>query len=327
MAVETRGYWVDAVPGVGVEVVDMFDQGQDEYSIGLTQIGTSRSGSGAQETYMGKTGAGRLQITEEGDTVNDTQRFRSYSTTVAWTKYTQSIDVTREQIEDRTFTSQLDEVRDLSIQANITQDEAFVEVFNDGFTGTGEATSNGYSIQNYGDGEELFSTVHPTQVPGASTQSNASSTSIPFNHDNLETGLVALIEQASDDGKPMTLMGRPTVLVPPALQKEAIEITQSQLDPSTANNAINVYRNGMGTDMATSTFLSGTFNGSDTAWHVVIPQRNKIVHFVRQAPRPTQDVNIKNEVVTYVISARFKEAVLDWRRTWASKGDNSTYSS
>ena len=115
--------------------------------------------------------------------------------------------------------------------------------------------------------------------------------------------------------------------LPPALKKEGLEITGSTLDPSTANNAINVYVNGMGNDMFVSTHLASTNSGSDTAWFVTVPQRARLRHIVRQDPRLERDVNIKNKVVTFTVDARWANAVIDWRRSWASQGDLASYSS
>ena len=117
------------------------------------------------------------------------------------------------------------------------------------------------------------------------------------------------------------------LVLPPQLRKEGLETTQSTLVPDTANNAINVYRDGMGTDMMVSTFLGAAASGSDTRWAVIIPQRAKLIHFTRQGSRMSQDVNIKNEIVTYTVTARWADAVLDWRRTWGSLGANADYSS
>jgi hypothetical protein len=162
-------------------------------------------------------------------------------------------------------------------------------------------------------------------VPGGSTQSNASSTGITFGHDNLETAKVAIVEQQTDDGLPLSLLGKTMVVVPPALEREAREETESVLDPETANNAINVHRGTI--DMAMSVHLAATNSGSDTAWFMVVPGRDKQYHEIRQSARLEQDVNIKNKVATFTVDARWANYVKDWRRKWASKGDGAAYSS
>src|SRR3990167_7903083 len=165
-------------------------------------------------------------------------------------------------------------MRDLSMGANYSQDRSGVQLFNGGFATTVDV--NGYRMSWYGDGEPLFSTVHSTVVPGASTQSNASSTGVPFGVDNLETGYVALLNQLTDDGLAVALMGKPTIVLPPELQREGLEITKSVLTPESAQNAINVFSQGTPADMAVSLFLNSTNGGSNTAWFLVVPGRHRL---------------------------------------------------
>ena len=318
---ESRGTWGDLIAGVGLQISEVFDQGQEEYLPGLGNLLQTRSAVGAQENFRGKTGVGELQKFDDGDNLPSGRRYPSYLTSVNWVNYGRSIDVTKNAITDRDFAAELEEMKDLSIGANYSQDRSAMQIFNGGFATT--VAVNGYDMTWYGDAVALFSTAHTSQVPGQANQSNRSATDILFSHDNLETGTVAMLEQQTDDGIPLALLGKQMVVLPPALRKEGLEITESELDPSTANNAINVYRNGMQTDMASSLHLATSNGGLDAAWFLLVPGRAKLVHFTRQAPTLEKDVNIKNKVVTFTVDARWADAVLDWRRTWGSNGDGS----
>jgi len=322
---ETRGTWTDLIGGVGLEIADVFDQGQEEYVVGIGRVLISATGSGAQESFTGKTGVGEISRFDDGDDMPGGRRYKTYNTTVVWNNYGKFIDVTANTIEDRDFKAELDEMKDLSIGSNYSQDKSGVQLFNGGFATTRDV--NGYRMTWYGDAVPLFSTVHPTVVPGGSTQSNASATGIAFSADNLETAHVALIEQQTDDGIAMSLLGKPMLILPPTLKKEGLEITESTLDPESANNTINVYKDGMDTDMMVSTHLANTNGGSDTAWSLIVPQRAKLTHHVRLASSLDQDINIKNRVVTFTVNARWADSVKDWRRTWGSKGDLVAYAS
>ena len=320
---ETRGNWTDLIPDTGLKIAEVFDQGQEEYLPGIFSVLRSATGEGAQKNYRGKTGVGRLvKRGGEADNFSEGKRYATYLTSEIYNDYGRSIEVTKNQIEDRDFDSELDEMKDLSIAANFSQDESGVQLFNGGFSTTADV--NGYTMNFYGDLKPTFSTIHPSQVPGASTQSNASSTGIKFGHDNLETAKIALVQQKTDDGIPMALSGKATIVVPTALTREAQEETQSTLDPETANNAINVFNGNM--NVATTMFLDATNNGSDTAWFLTVPERAKMFHTVRQGARLESDVNIKNKVVTFTVDARWTNVVKDWRRTWGSKGDLAAYS-
>lgn len=320
---ESRGTWTDLIAGVGLEISEVFDQGMEEYTPGINQVLIQTTGAGAERHFSGKTGLGRLSRFDEGDDLAVKRRYKTYTTSIAYNFYGEGVQVTKAQIEDRNFEAQLDEMKDLSVAANFSQDEAGIQLFNGGFS-TDEVVQ-GYKMNWYGDGVPTFSTVHPTTVPGGSTQSNASSTGIVFNHDNLETAKVAMHLQQTDDGLPMAMMGKPTLVLPLELEREAREITESQLISENDTNAINVHRGT--TDMITCMHLDAVNGGSATAWYMVVPGRTKFYHEVRQAPELETDVDILSKNATFTIDARWANFVTDWRRSWASKGDTSAYSS
>lgn len=322
--IEIRGNWTDLVGGVGLEIFELFDQGMEEYTPGISNLLITGTGTGAQETYTGKTGAGRLRLFDgEGESIPETRRYKTYTTKVVWNSYGSLLNVSKLQIEDRDYSAQLDEAKDLGIAANYAQDEAGFQLFNGGFATT--ELVRGYNMSWYGDAKPWFSTIHPSPVPGASTQSNASSTGITFGDDNLEVGRLALTFQKTDDGIPMALLGAPTVVVPEKLVKKAQQVTMSELVSENANNAVNVYK-GM-VNVTSSMFLDSTNGGSDTAWYLIIPGRARAHHTVRQAPTMAQDTNIKNQVTTFTVDSRWANHIKDWRRAWGSKGDGASYSS
>lgn len=320
---ESKGTWTDLIAGVGLQIAEVFDQGQEEYIPGIGNVLNITNGDGAQKNFTGKTGLGRLLKFDDGDDIAIKDRYKTYTTKAIYNNYGNSLMVTKNAIEDREFSAELDEMKDLSIAANFSNDESGMQLFNGGFATT--AIVNTYVMNWYGDGNPLFSTVHATVVPGASTQSNASATGIKFGHDNLETAKVAMISQETDDGIPLAMMGRATIVVPPALEREAMEETQSDLTPETANNAINVFKGTM--DVVSSIFLGASAGGSDTAWFLEVKGRAKLFHEIRQAAKLEQDVNVLNKVITFTVDCRWADYVKDWRRTWASKGNLASFSS
>lgn len=321
---ETRGNWTDLIAGVGLEIAEVYDQGQEEYIPGIASVLNTSTGKGAQKNFTGKTGAGRLSLFDDGDDMPGGKRYKTYTTKIQYNNYGKWLDVTANTMEDRgeEFDEDLDEMKDLSITANFSQDEAGLQLFNGGFSTT--QLVNSYKMNWYGDGKAQYSTVHPTVVPGASTNSNASATSIKFGHDNLEIGKIALTEAHLDDGLPMAMLGKETLVGPLALDREFKEECESVLTPESANNAINVYKGTQ--DYVTSMFLSASNNGSDTAWFLVVPGRAKIYHEVRQATQLNSDVSIKSKTMTFTVDSRWANYSKDWRRTWGTKGDLSTYS-
>jgi len=322
--IETRANWTDLIAGVGLQIAEVFDQGQEEYTPGISNLLIGSTGEGAQKNFTGKTGIGRLRKFDgDGEDIPAGRRYKTYTTKVLYTNYGEHVDVSKNQIEDRDFDAELDEMKDLSIASRFSQDESGMQLFNGGFATT--TSVNGYDMTWYGDGKPQFSTIHPTTVPGGSTQSNASSTGIAFGDDNLETARVAVTLQKTDDGLPLSLLGKMTVVLPFNQDKKGQQVTASELVSENANNAINIYK-GASVDMVSSVFLDATNGGSNTQWFLIVPGRTKLYHEVRQSPTMDQDVNIKNKVVTYTIDARWANYSKDWKRSWGSKGDLAAYS-
>lgn len=320
---ESRSKWTDLIPDTGLRIAEVFDQGDDLYTPGIGSVLNVSTGSGAQMNYTGKTGFGQLRKFQDGDDVPTVVRDKTYTTSVLYNNYGGSVEVTKNQIEDRDFAAELDEMKDLSRSANYSVDASSMQLFNGGFSTT--VTVNGWDMTWYNDGKPQFSTIHPTVTVGGSTQSNASSTGIILSHDNFQTARLALELQKEDNGLALTMYGKNTLVLPLILEKTAMETINSPLVPESANNAINVF-NGT-TDIVTSKFLDSTNGGSNTAWYLVNRAVHKLYYETRQDKRLESDINIKNKITTFTVDARWANYSRDWRGTWASKGDLASYSS
>lgn len=324
MSVETRAKWTDLIPDTGLKIAEVFDQGGELYTPGIPSLlKTKTAPEVAQQNYTGKTGFGRLKKFADGDDIPTLSRDKTYTTSVVYNNYGGRIEVTANQIEDRDFDAELSEMKDLSRAANQSVDESAMQLFNGGFATT--VTVNGYDMTWYNDGKPQFSTVHPTVTVGGSTQSNASSTGIKLSHDNLETGRLALTLQKTDNGRPMTLTAKPTLVVPETLRKTATESIDSDLTPETSNNALNFFKGTV--DMVSTAFLDSTNGGSNTAWYLINTQSAKLYYESRKEKTLESDVNINNRVATYTLHARWANYSLEWKGTWGSKGDLAAYSS
>lgn len=322
--IETRAKWTDLIPDTGLKIAEVVDQGDMLYTPGIFNLlNTKTAPKAAQQNYTGKTGFGKLKKFADGDDIPEMSRDKTYTTSVVYNNYGGSIVVTKLQIEDRDFSAELDEMKDLSRSYNQSIDESSLQLFNGGFATT--VTVNGYDMTWYGDAKPQFSTVHPTPVAGGSTQSNASATGIKLTHDNLETGRLALTLQQTDNGRPLTLTSQPTLVTPINLEKTATIDINSVLTPETTNNALNFFKGSM--NLVTSAFLDTANGGSNTAWFLINTQRHQLYYETRQERRLEQDVNILNKVVTFTIDARWANYSREWKGTWASKGDLATYSS
>src|SRR3990167_6339282 len=127
---ETRAKWTDLIPDTGLKISEVFDQGNDLYTPGVSNVLHVTSGEGAQKNYTGKTGFGKLRKFSDGDDVPTISRDKTYTTMVSYNNYGGSVEVTKNQIEDRDFDAELSEMKDLSAAANYSVDESAMQIFN-----------------------------------------------------------------------------------------------------------------------------------------------------------------------------------------------------
>ena len=111
------------------------------------------------------------------------------------------------------------------------------------------------------------------------------------------------------------------LLVPSALYKKAIEITESALMADSANNNINVYRSAYGITVYTSIYLDNAFGGSDTAWFL-LSRNHSVTRTIRQGVQAVlTDWSYSNNR-TYNYQANFREVVsaIDYVGVYGSDG-------
>jgi hypothetical protein len=293
------------------------------YSPGISNLLSMESSAVAQKHFTGKVTENRIYRKDEGEAAEELNRYKTYVTSVDFTSYSGKVELTRENLMDRDFASQLDEATDLGRGYNFSQDEAGIQLFNGGFT-TRKDSIKGYRYQYYGDGVPTFSVQHPSVVPGQSSQSNASSTGLVLSDANLETARLALKRQLTDAGGPLTMGGRETLVVPLQLEKTATVITESELVSNSGNNDINVYKGMVG--VTSSVLLDAVHGGSATAWFLIVPGATRFIHDVREGMQPWTKVDEDKKTLTVGVYGRWANYTKDWRRSWASLGDGAAYS-
>lgn len=323
--IETRSKWGELIKGVGIQILEAIDQGADLYIPGISALLKMESSDVGQKSFTGKISENRITRKDEGESTDEIDRYKTYVTSVDYTAYGAKILLTRENLMDRDFSAQLDEATDIGRASNFSQDEAGIQLFNGGFT-TRKDTIKGYRYQYYNDTVPTFSTLHPTVVPGVSTQSNASSTGLVLSDANLETARLALRKQLTDAGGPLVMGGQETLVLPLALEKTGRQITESErIANATNNNEINVYQGTIG--MTTSVLFDSIHGGSNTAWYLVVPGMTKFIHDIRENMQPWTDVDEDSKTLSVGVYGRWANYTKDWRRSWGSKGDGAGYSS
>ena len=316
------------IKGTAAKASEVFDEQGELANVVIPSFFKVRTDDGAQYNVTGLSGPGVLVKRSESGAYSASRRYKTNDTNFVHTTYSKELEVSMEQMQDRDFDSVWDELKQLRKAADFWKQFAAFQVFNGGFATT--AAINGVDLTRYGDGLALFSTVH-TRADGGATQSNASSTGIPFNEANLETGIIALKEQLLDDGTPIRDLGRIHIVGPHNLEKSMVIAVRSELRPSTANNDVNIYNGGM-YDVVASHLLAavsgraGGASGSDTAWFLVAENLSKLLYVDRLAPTLTSE-KTESGGMKFKVDTRLSIGHAHWLGNYGSQGANAAYSS
>lgn len=333
VAIETRSTWGDLVKGVSAKFAQVFNESKNSYSLALDDmVGTAgnkqtalfkqTTTDQARERTVLKTGINYLVNTAEGADFFQDSRTPGYTTTWIPQKYSQSVALSLEMLQDGDYQDQMDAFADLTVAGQETKDRKTIQLFNYAFTAQASVPAD---YAQYGDAKPLCSTVHPRK-DGGGNLSNASSTSIPFSEANLETARLALMAQQDDRGKPMKVgVGKLILLVPPALEKSAVIVTKGETRSGTANRDINIY-DGLFT-VISSQYLSAAQGGSDTAWFLIDPRMAKLMFMLRKDLSMIRNVDDRSQTTTFAVYGRWVAGYADYRGIWGSQGNGAAYSS
>lgn len=221
--------------------------------------------------------------------------------------WTQSVYLSKDMFDDNRHDVWSRTIADLARKGRITQDYNAFGLFRGGFTTTLTA-----------DGIALFG-AH-TLIFGGTTTNFISGASSALSDTSLYTGMVGLRQQPDQRGVPMGNVPK-VLLVPSALFKLALQLTDSALVADTANNAINVYRSTYGFKVKTSIWLDAVNGGSDTAWFL-LAQNHGIRRLVRQGIETAFRDWSYSDNRTYFYQANFRESYYaqDYGGSYAAKG-------
>lgn len=259
-------------------------------------------------------GLSKLVETAEGDAISYEDPNQGYDVTYSHRKYTLGSKITLEMFQDDQFNVMNRRPRDLAKAKVRTKEQAAADIFNHGFTAGG----GGLSTFTAGDAKALFATDHP-RTDGGADISNL--TTADLAEDVLETILVSM--RATVDNKGQLILIQPdTLLIPPALEKEASILLKSSGRTGTANNDVNPYQGRLNTIVWD--YLGSAAGGSDTAFFVLDKSFHKLNWFNRSdegLDGPEYDFDTKT--AKWSVVCRWSVGFSDFRGVYGSKGDNS----
>lgn len=278
------------------------------------------------EQHQNYAGLASLQLVGEGDTIPEDSFLQTYGTTYTPNKYSSLLSVSWELAKWEKVNAVTKAAQEQAKSANRKIEELAAYVFNN---------AQNTAATSYGDGKPLASTDH-TRADGGTSQSNASATGILLTEANLETAQIAMEQILDDRGQSVSVFAD-TLLVPPALRKEGLIITKSDMRSGTSDNDINVYNGSMieykGANLdkvLVWKYLAAYLGGSDTAWALMDSANHKINWLWGAKPSVgdrDDSVGYKNDLTYWKVRFEASTGFDDFRGFWRSKGDGLAYSS
>lgn len=233
--------------------------------------------------------------------------------TTAIKDFAEGVELSKDLFDDNMFGTWAAVVRDLAENARITQDQNAFKIFRGGFTTTLTADGNAlFSSHTLLNGQTYSNNLY--DITAATTVLSSTS---------LNAAITALAVQPNQNG---IIKGQQVavLLVPPALIKLALELSDSALAGDTSTNAINVFRSAYGYRVYSNPYLSAAAGGSDTAWYV-LARNTGIKRIVRQGIETFLRSWGYSNNRTYWYQANFREEVvaIDYVGTIGAKGQAS----
>jgi hypothetical protein len=168
-------------------------------------------------------------------------------------KFTKKFNISEEMVEDDQVSIVRNAITQMGVKARVTQNRKAMEIFRNATTTTLTA-----------DGAALLSASH-SNINGDTIDNTISGV---FSTDTLEEGIKLLVEQKDQAGDIIGHEAK-TLLVPPALFKEAVQETESELEAQTTDNQVNVFSTKYGIAIRQSQYLGTAAGGSDTRFFLM----------------------------------------------------------
>lgn len=253
------------------------------------------------------TGFALLDETGEGSSIQYEDPIQMYDVSYVHKKYTKGFKVSEELVEDDRYNVIKKKPAALARACRRTAEYLAANIFNNAFSsGTG------------GDAKYLCSVSHP-RADGGTAQSNASGSGITLTEANLETALLAMRGQLDDKGMKIGVKAD-SIIVPPALEKDAMILMNSTLRSGTADNDFNYYKGML-------KVVSWDWLSSSTAWFLLDSSQHELNYFWRIRPEFKQDNSFDTGMALFKTRMRCSMGWSDWRGVWGSAGDGASYTS
>lgn len=203
----------------------------------IGQLFSVRGSDRANEQHLGvgNIGSDGWADFEKTGRVNMAEFARGYKWTATHAEFARGMAVQRKLVDDNRFSELFDQARQLGDSAFRFREKAGAAVFNNAFVAAGQ-DAFGFPIAGP-DGVALCSASHPRNPDDAAVV-DSNTSNVTLTAANVSTIRRNMMGFKDDTGDILNVMPD-QLLVPPELEDTALTIVRSQLDPASANNAIN----------------------------------------------------------------------------------------
>ena len=223
-----------------------------------------------------------------------------YMITYRHAKYDNGFVVDQDMLDDNQYSGILDRAANLGTASARFIQKTQASILTNAFTAGATA---GY------DSVALCSASHPRSSSDSTNVSNTAT--LPLNNTNLETAMITHMALGDDRGEEISIMPN-LLVVPRALRKTAFELTESEYDPESAENAKNIH-----TELQ---FMVWEFLSDTNAWFLIDTTLAKRFMKWYWRKRPTFDAmdDFDKDARKFRNLMRFSYGWSDWRWIYGS---------
>lgn len=297
MATLTSAHWSYAIdPGIQGH----FDLGfSRRASLREALFGVRGSTLASEEIFgSGTVGVDAWDNFENSGVVPQADFDQGYKKTFTHVEKPLELQIRRKLFEDAQFANIFNMASKLGDSAALKMEHDGASVFNNAFTDTAPYAG--------ADAVGLCSTAHPNSPHNTGdTQSNEGTYALT--KDNVSTVREAMMAFTDDKNQILGVMPD-ALVVPPELEDEALVITNSLLDPTTATNAINPQSGRFGV-------IVWHYLTDSNAWFMVdsMLMKQHLLWFNRVPLQITPKVEDKTISATWIAYMRYSYGWTDWR--------------
>jgi hypothetical protein len=245
---------------------------------------------------VGAIGIEQWNTFEDSGKVGSADFDQGYKQTYTHREYPMEINIRRKLLDDGNLAEVFRIVERVGDSARVKREVDAASVFNNAFSDTFAGA----------DAVGLCSDAHPLSPQNTGTTQDNEFT-LALTKPNLKTIRESMMAWTDDKGSKMAVTPN-VLLVPPALEDTALEITQSILDPSSANNTINP-------QFGRFQVVTWHYLTDSNAWFVIDSNlmRQSLDWFNRVPLGVTPKVEDKTMSATWIAYMRFSYGWSDWR--------------